>query len=36
MSALFFALVGLVLWIGRRELAEVLAGLMARFVGGAR
>lgn len=36
MSALFFTMVGLVLWIGRRELAEVLAGLMARFSGGSR
>jgi len=35
-SALFFAMVGLVLWIGRRELAEALAGLMARFSGGSR
>jgi hypothetical protein len=34
--ALFFAVLALVLFVGRREFAEVLAGLIARFMGGAR
>lgn len=33
MIALFFGVLGLVLWIGRAELAEILAGLMARIGG---
>jgi hypothetical protein len=34
--ALLFAALTVVLFIGRRELAEVLAGLLARFTGGAK
>ena len=36
MIALFFAVLAVVLFVGRRELAEVLAGLIARFMGGSR
>ena len=36
MMALIFALLAVVLFVGRRELAEVLAGLIARFTGGSR
>ena len=36
MIALLFAAVTVVLFMGRRELAEVLAGLLARFTGGAK
>ena len=36
MIALFFALLGLVLFVGRREFSEILAGLIARFMGGAK
>ena len=32
MSALFFAVLGLVLFIGRREASEILANLMKRFL----
>lgn len=34
MIALFFGVLGLVLWLGRDEVAEILAGLMARIGGG--
>jgi hypothetical protein len=36
MIALLFAALTVVLFMGRRELAEVLAGLLARFTGGAK
>ena len=36
MIALFFAILALVLFVGRREFAEVLAGLLARFMGGSQ
>jgi hypothetical protein len=36
MMALIFAMLAVVLFVGRRELAEVLAGLLARFTGGAK
>jgi hypothetical protein len=36
MMALIFAMLAVVLFVGRRELAEVLAGLIARFTGGAK
>lgn len=34
MIALLFAAAGLILWVGRNEFAELLAGLMARIGGG--
>jgi len=36
MIALLFAALTFVLLIGRREFAEILAGLIARFRGGSR
>jgi hypothetical protein len=36
MMALIFALLAVVLFIGRREFSEILAGLIARFTGGAK
>jgi len=36
MIALLFAALTVVLFMGRRELAEVLAGLLARLTGGSR
>jgi hypothetical protein len=36
MMALIFAMLAVVLFVGRRELAEILAGLLARFTGGSR
>ena len=36
MIALLFAALTFVLVIGRRELAEIIAGLIARFTGGAK
>ena len=34
MIALFFAVAGLTLWVGRAEFSEMLASLMARLGGG--
>jgi len=31
MIALFFGVLGLVLWIGRHEFADILAAAMSRF-----
>jgi hypothetical protein len=36
MIALLFAALAGVLFVGRREFSEVLAGLIARFMGGSR
>ena len=36
MIALLFAVGTVVLYLGRREFAEIVAGLMARFTGGAK
>ena len=36
MIALIFAMLAGVLFVGRREFSEILAGLIARFMGGAR
>lgn len=36
MIALLFAAGTVLLYLGRREFAEIVAGLMARFSGGAR
>jgi hypothetical protein len=36
MMALIFAMLAVVLFVGRREFSEILAGLLARFTGGAK
>ena len=36
MIALLFAALTVVLFMGRREFSEILAGLIARFTGGAK
>jgi hypothetical protein len=36
MMALIFAMLAVVLFVGRREFSEILAGLIARFTGGAK
>jgi hypothetical protein len=36
MIALLFAVGTVVLFFGRREFSEILAGLLARFTGGAK
>jgi hypothetical protein len=36
MIALLFAALTVVLFMGRRELSDLLAGLIARFTGGAK
>lgn len=36
MIALLFAALTVVLFVGRREFSEILAGLLARFTGGAK
>lgn len=33
MIALLFAFTGLVLWVGRNEVAEIIAGIMAKLGG---
>jgi hypothetical protein len=36
MMALIFAMLAVVFFVGRREFSEILAGLLARFTGGAK